>query len=136
MSARDEFYTWLQANWASTPLYALDDYVSLDDLPATNEAPVLLVDFPPALERLVTIAVNQKQGWREDGEFQLFMLHPVGYPVAPTRFLCEQIRDMVRAKRIGQTVTMACEPFTAYGEYDGKWLLFVAFVDYYRDAFN
>ena len=136
MSARDEIMDYVTANWTDTPVYALDDYVSLDDLPATNQEPILLLDFPSATERLVTIAVHERDGWREDGTVQLIMLHPIGQPSGPTRTLNESFRNLVRGRRIGATVTMAVDPFSALGQYDGKWQMYISLVDYYRDAFQ
>lgn len=135
MTARTDIVTFVAANWTKTPVLMLDDFVAIEDIPAVNEQPVLLIDFPPATEQLVTVAVNNAQGWRESGSVQFIMLHPIGQNADNTRLLTEELRDLIRAQRIDRTVLGSVEPFTAFGQYDGKWQLYISLAEYYRDAF-
>lgn len=134
MSSRDDIWNFINANWTATPIYALDDIMSIDDLPATAEEPVLMIDFPSALERFTTIAVHNCNGWREDGSIQLIMAHPIGKDGNITRGYCEDLRDLIRGRRLGETVIQAVDSFSSVGQHDGKWQLYVSLAGFYRDA--
>jgi hypothetical protein len=128
---------FLGTNWTATAIYALDgDLLSFDDLPAVSEVPVLLVDFPPASEEMASIAVHNANGWRVQGTVQFILAHPIGTDAAASRLLAENLRVLLRGRRVGKTVLEGVEPFSAMGQHDGKWLLFVGLASFYRDAFQ
>lgn len=137
MSSRDDIYGYLEANWTTTPIFALDDYMSLDDLPASAlEDIILLVDFPSASENLATIAVHLTNGWREQGLVQLGFAVPLGGDNSIARAHGEALRTLMRGRRIGATVVEAVDSFSSVGNVDGKWVMFIAFARYYRDYFQ
>jgi hypothetical protein len=127
---------YIEANWTQTPVFALDDYVSIDDIPALNEVLTLFVDFPPVIEHIASIAVNAQNGWREVGNIQFLFLHPIGQPAAVSRDTIESFRNLLRGRRIGPTVINAVEPFSSMGRFNGKWQSYIGLADFYRDAFQ
>ena len=133
MTARSDILNYIMSNWTATPVYALDDLMRLEDLPATNEEIILLVDFPPASEYFAAIAVNQTNCFREDGFVQLIFALPIGFDSAQVWTYAEDLRDLVRAKRLGQTVMRTVDPFSGMGSFDGKWQLYISILNYYRD---
>lgn len=137
MTFRDEFVDFLTANWTETQFYPIDDYVSMDDIPANHlEDIILLVDFPSASERIATIAVNNVNGWRERGLIQLSFISPLGGDNNQVRTISESLRTLLRGRRIGATVVESVDSFTSAGNVDGKWLMWVSFLNFYRDAFQ
>jgi hypothetical protein len=136
MSARDDIVAFLKANWSSTPLYPMDDYVSLDDIPAKDEAAFIIVDFPPANSQIASIAVTNSNGWRDQGQIQFALFHPIGKEPAVSRLLTEDFRRLLRGRRIGATVVGAIEPFSSLGQQDGKWQVYISLADFYRDEFQ
>lgn len=135
MTYRDDFMNYLEANWSATPIYALDDLMSFDDLPATGEYPVMLIDFPPPAEQFVSIASENVNGYRERGIIQVAIMNPIGQSSEIARGICEDFRDLVRAKRLGQTVIGTVDPFSSTGQFDGKWQMFNTLVSFYKDSF-
>ena len=137
MSHRNDIMNFLTAKWTATPIFALDDYMSLDDLPPTaSEQLCVLVDFPTASESIATIAVNNTQGWRESGIVQLVIVSPVGGDNAVARQRGEDLRVLLRGRRINATVVESVSTFSAAGNQDGKWLVWISILSFYRDLFQ
>lgn len=137
MSARDDIADFLTGNWTDTPVFMLDDYVSLDDLPANAlEGIALFADFTSASEDIATIAVHLANGWREQGLVQLGFAVPLGGDNSIARAHGEALRALLRGRRIGSTVVEAVDSFSSVGNVDGKWVMFIAFARYYRDYFQ
>lgn len=136
MSARDDIVAYF-AGWTATPVLMLDDYVSLDDLPATAlEQMQVVLDFPSAQEVMASIAVIETNCYRESGIFQMMLLSPLGADQAPARTRCEELRTFVRAKRIGSTVIQTVDTFSSVAGDDGKWRGWISIASYYRDHFT
>jgi hypothetical protein len=136
MTAFADITGYLQANWQQTPILVSDDYISFPQLPALANDPQLIVDFPGAVEEFVSIAVHLQNGYRDSGVFQLAIASPIGFEQTATRQLCEDLRNLLRAKRIGNTVVQTIDPFSAMGNQDGKWQIYLSLASYYRDAFH
>lgn len=136
MSYRSDILDYLKANWSDTSIIELDEYMSFDDLPAqTVEEIVLMVDFPVSTERMVTIAVHQANGYRQDGTCQFLFANPVGISNAEVIVLGEKLQALFRGKRLGDTVIMTINPFTAQFV-DGKWQVWSSQMTFYRDLFQ
>ena len=136
MSARDDIAGYVLAHWTATPVLLLDDYVSLEDLPAgALEAMQLVLDFPSATDEIATIAVHQVNGFRVRGFVQSWLLSPLGGDPAAARGLGEDFRQMMRGRRAGATVIETVDSFSATGGAEGKWLMFGALLHFYRDEF-
>lgn len=136
MSSRDEITDFITANWSATPVVLLDDYVSLGDLPPSGDQVLVGLDFPSAAEELASIAVHENNGWREFGQVQLMVFNPIGYDSSIARGHGEDLRALLRGKRIGQTVIGGVNSFSALGQSDGKWQVYVSLANFYRDAFQ
>jgi hypothetical protein len=130
---RDEIMSALTAEWTDTQIFALDDVMSLEDLPAVEGNCVLLVDFPAASQQITTIAVNTSNGYRDFGIVQLILANPVGQGGNLAREYGNRLRLLLRGRRIGLTVIETVSTFSAEGLTDGKWQLFVARLNFYRD---
>lgn len=117
--------TVLGAQWTATPWYDLSDYTDVEDLPATGDQTVLLVQFGPSLERLATLATDGEHGWREDGQFFFHLLAATGRNASEVLALGEQLRALFRGRRFGSFVIDALDPFTDLGGASirvlGKW---------------
>lgn len=137
MTFRDDIMDFLNANWTLTPIFPLDDYVSIDQIPPTAlEQIFLLIDFPVVSERLVSIAVHQSQGWRETGIITLMFVSPLGGDNSQPRSISESLRTLLRGRRIGATVVETVDSFSSSGSVDGKFLMWNSFLRFYRDAFQ
>lgn len=136
MSYRSDIMDYLNTNWTVTPIVELDEYASFDDLPALAiEQIVLMVDFPTASERMVSIAVHQTQGYRQDGMCQLLLANPVGKGNQEVINLGEQLQALYRGRRLGDTVIISISPFIAQFV-DGKWQVWSSQMTFYRDLFQ
>jgi hypothetical protein len=130
---RDEILGLLKLEWTDTPIFALDDVMSLDNLPPVENGCVLLVDFPAASEQITTIAVQPSNGFRDFGIVQLIIANPAGQGSDLARGYGNRLRLLLRGRRIGLTVIETVSTFSAEGLTDGKWQLFVARLNFYRD---
>lgn len=135
MSHRDDIMTFLQANWTATEIFALDDVMTLDDLPPVTTDCVLLVDFPQAAQEIATIAVTNVNGFRDYGLVQLIVASPAGQGGNIARSHAEALRSLLKGRRIGRTVVLTVSTFSAEGLTDGKWQLWIASLNFYRDEF-
>jgi hypothetical protein len=136
MIHRQDILGFLRANWTATPIHALDEIMTLDDLPATAEEVQLLVDFPSAIESIRTIAVHDQNGWRQYGMFQLALANPIGADVNTVIGYATDLQRLLRGRRIANTVIEGVPTFSAEGLNDGKWQLWVSLPSFYRDEFQ
>ena len=130
----------LQTLWAPRLYFDLSDYVSVDDVPATGDEPVLLVEFVGGPERLATIATQGTHGWQEEGIFYFHLLMPVGESSQRALAWGEELRAIFRGKRFGSYVVDALDPFSDfYGaaiRIIGKWHGWSAPGSYYNVVCN
>lgn len=120
----------LAAQWSATAVYDKSDYINIEDLPASGEAPVLLVQFLSASETLETIGTQGADGWREDGSFYLHLLMPTGEASTRALALGEQLRGLFRGQRFGAFVIESIDPFVDV-DILGKWRRWSAPGNYY-----
>lgn len=136
MSFRTDIMDYLEFNWLATDIVELDNYASFDDLAAQlTESTTLLVDFPIANEQIVTIAVHDANGWRQDGICQFMFVKPTGTSNDEVIGYGEDLQDMFRGMRLGDTVIQSISPLVAQFV-DGKWQVWSSQMVFYRDLFN
>ena len=135
MTARSEITSYIKQSWTQTQVFLLDDLDSFNDLPVGNDI-VLIISFPPAPEFLATLAAPNQRGWREEGIVQLMLAAPIGFDSASVEALAEPLRNMLRGRRIGQTVLESVDAFHASGGDDGKYRLWVSALTWYLDHFD
>jgi hypothetical protein len=133
---RNVILSELAAKWSATAFFDLSDYTNLEDLPATGEDPVLLVQFIGGPETLATIATQGTHGWSETGTFYFHLLMPTGESSQRALTLGKQLRALFRGKRFGSFVIEALDPFTdflgAAIRVVGKWHGWSASGSYYN----
>lgn len=115
----------LAAEWTATEFFDLSEYTALEDIPASGEATILLVQFIAEQQRFATIATAGRHGWSATGVFMFHLWQPLGRPSSEVLELAEALRDRFRGRRFGAYLIDTLDPATdfsggAVGVY-GKW---------------
>ncbi|GIQ73190.1 hypothetical protein [Bradyrhizobium sp. RD5-C2] len=70
----------------------------------------LVLQFPVANERQITIGAPGANVWREEGAFRLVLSVRTGDPLAPATMLIDQARAIFRGKQFSGVTTYAPSP--------------------------
>jgi hypothetical protein len=136
MTFRTDIVDYLKAQWSMTPIHELEGYVSITDLPSDSvEGIQLAIDFVVAEEQMVSIAVKDQDGYRQDGTLLFVLLNPLGQGSAPLLLIGENLLALFRGRRIGDTVISSVSPFVL-NSVQGKWQVWTSRMNFYHDLFQ
>jgi hypothetical protein len=94
---------------APLPVFILEDYISLDDLPSVSQC--LLLGFTVSDEQITTIGDTDSLGFEEFGTVVIHWLYPTGFDSESIRTAAETLRLSLRGRRIGDIIIEGVEPF-------------------------
>lgn len=132
-SVRTTLLTEITALANPTPVFNLSDYVTLEELLATQTDRCVLVDFAASSERIATIGDTDSLGFEETGTVAIHWLAPTGFQSTPTLDLAEAMRVDLRGRRFGKIRIESVDPFADAGspvDRKGLWTGFTSLLFY------
>ena len=133
---RNAIMTYLKANWTTTPVFNLSDYLGRKTLDLTNITAWVGVQFLDSNEDFAGIS---NLCYREEGVVVIHVVHAAGRPSSEAINLCDQIRTLFRGNSLGNGTIyiMSIDPPTDQKgeaiEFDGNWHGFAMYMSLYRD---
>jgi hypothetical protein len=117
-----------------TPVFNLDEFTSLSDLPSST-GQCVLVDFAVATERISSIGDPDTLGFEEEGTIEIHWLYPRGFSDITTtvKASAETLRKALRGRRIGDIIIESVHPFVRAGspiEPDSRFAGFRSLLSY------
>jgi hypothetical protein len=129
---REKINTFLEANWTTTEIYYVDDYDSIESIPANNTDAWVGVEYPGAVETVDSIPANF---WREDGDVIIHIVTPNGWNSLKPIQYGDQLQQMLRGQRLGDVVIENVSPVTDASppalELSSSWHGWAILVRYY-----
>jgi hypothetical protein len=129
---RLQINTFLEANWTTTEIFYVDDYDSIDSIPANNTGAWVGVEYPTSVEQVNSIPANF---WREDGDVLIHIVTPNGWNSATPVSYGDQLQQLLRGQRLGDVVIESVSPVTDASppalELSSSWHGWAILVSYY-----
>lgn len=129
---RLQINTFLEANWTTTDIFYVDDYDSIDSIPANNTDAWVGVEYPSSVEQVNSIPANF---WREDGDVLIHIVTPNGWDSATPVSYGDQLQQLLRGQRLGDVVIESVSPVTDASppalELSSSWHGWAILVSYY-----
>lgn len=129
---RLQINTFLEANWTTTEIFYVDDYDSIDSIPANNTDAWVGVEYPTSVEQVNSIPANF---WREDGDVLIHIVTPNGWNSATPVSYGDQLQQLLRGQRLGDVVIESVSPVTDASppalELSSSWHGWAILVSYY-----
>lgn len=129
---RLQINTFLEANWTATDIFYVDDYASIDSIPANNTDAWVGVEYPSSVEQVNSIPANF---WREDGDVLIHIVTPNGWESATPVSYGDQLQQLLRGQRLGDVVIENVSPVTDASppalELSSSWHGWAILVSYY-----
>ncbi len=129
---RLQINTFLEANWTTTEIFYVDDYDSIDSIPANNTNAWVGVEYPTSVEQVNSIPANF---WREDGDVLIHIVTPNGWNSATPVSYGDQLQQLLRGQRLGDVVIESVSPVTDASppalELSSSWHGWAILVSYY-----
>jgi len=125
---------FLTANWITTPFFDLSDFTTNSDLPINTTDSWLGIQYFGGVEDIQSIPAKC---YRETGAISFHIVSPSGFTSTAALTLCEQLRDLLRDRRLGSLYFMEVRPPTDQSgkaiKFDGAWNGFVIETVYWYD---
>ena len=129
---RLQINSFLEANWTTTDIFYVDDYASIDSIPANNTDAWVGVEYPSSVEQVNSIPANF---WREDGDVLIHIVTPNGWESATPVSYGDQLQQLLRGQRLGDVVIESVSPVTDASppalELSSSWHGWAILVSYY-----
>ena len=124
--------SFLEDNWTTTPIYYVDDYDSIESIPANNSEAWVGVEYPSSVEQVNSIPANF---WREDGNVLIHIVTPNGWNSTTPVSYGDQLQQLLRGQRLGDVVIESVSPVTDASppalELSSSWHGWAILISYY-----
>jgi hypothetical protein len=106
-TVRQTILDWFAQNWTYTPVYVLDDFGDVEEVPANNDFPWVGLEFVSPGEIVNSIPANE---FLESGLILFHVIIPRAWPSREAITIADNLRIALRAKRLGHVVIESFSP--------------------------